>query len=127
MIRRPPRSTQPTTLFPYTTLFRSAASTWEKFEKINLGNGTFAFKSLANGKYVCADNNGNSSLIANRDAAKGWESFWIVDMGSGKIALKAVANNKFVCAENAGNSPLISNRDAAQAWETFVMIITQAN
>jgi hypothetical protein len=24
MIRRPPRSTQPTTLFPYTTLFRSA-------------------------------------------------------------------------------------------------------
>jgi glucokinase len=23
MIRRPPRSTQPTTLFPYTTLFRS--------------------------------------------------------------------------------------------------------
>jgi cobyrinic acid a,c-diamide synthase len=26
MIRRPPRSTQPTTLFPYTTLFRSVAS-----------------------------------------------------------------------------------------------------
>jgi seryl-tRNA synthetase len=26
MIRRPPRSTQPTTLFPYTTLFRSFAS-----------------------------------------------------------------------------------------------------
>src|SRR6059036_3762490 len=25
MIRRPPRSTQPTTLFPYTTLFRSPA------------------------------------------------------------------------------------------------------
>jgi LuxR family maltose regulon positive regulatory protein len=27
MIRRPPRSTQPTTLFPYTTLFRSASGT----------------------------------------------------------------------------------------------------
>jgi isoleucyl-tRNA synthetase len=26
MIRRPPRSTQPTTLFPYTTLFRSDTS-----------------------------------------------------------------------------------------------------
>jgi hypothetical protein len=26
MIRRPPRSTQPTTLFPYTTLFRSPGS-----------------------------------------------------------------------------------------------------
>jgi molybdopterin synthase catalytic subunit len=28
MIRRPPRSTQPTTLFPYTTLFRSAVVTF---------------------------------------------------------------------------------------------------
>jgi DNA-binding LytR/AlgR family response regulator len=27
MIRRPPRSTQPTTLFPYTTLFRSLIRT----------------------------------------------------------------------------------------------------
>jgi electron transfer flavoprotein alpha subunit len=27
MIRRPPRSTQPTTLFPYTTLFRSVGQT----------------------------------------------------------------------------------------------------
>jgi argininosuccinate lyase len=27
MIRRPPRSTQPTTLFPYTTLFRSGYAT----------------------------------------------------------------------------------------------------
>jgi hypothetical protein len=26
MIRRPPRSTQPTTLFPYTTLFRSGST-----------------------------------------------------------------------------------------------------
>jgi DnaJ-class molecular chaperone len=29
MIRRPPRSTQPTTLFPYTTLFRSVNSAYE--------------------------------------------------------------------------------------------------
>src|SRR3546814_10512530 len=28
MIRRPPRSTRPDTLFPYTTLFRSAATAW---------------------------------------------------------------------------------------------------
>jgi uncharacterized protein with von Willebrand factor type A (vWA) domain len=31
MIRRPPRSTQPTTLFPYTTLFRSLRKLAEKF------------------------------------------------------------------------------------------------
>src|SRR5688572_31756572 len=34
MIRRPPRST----LFPYTTLFRSAASGWE-WKKVEEGNG----------------------------------------------------------------------------------------
>src|SRR3546814_13753203 len=31
MIRRPPRSTRTDTLFPYTTLFRSAAVHWEGF------------------------------------------------------------------------------------------------
>jgi hypothetical protein len=33
MIRRPPRSTQPTTLFPYTTLFRS--------DKTRIGDWSF--------------------------------------------------------------------------------------
>jgi hypothetical protein len=32
MIRRPPRSTQPTTLFPYTTLFRSKAQQFQPQE-----------------------------------------------------------------------------------------------
>jgi carbon-monoxide dehydrogenase large subunit len=41
MIRRPPRSTQPTTLFPYTTLFRSTAF----YDPLN-----FTFPS---GTYVC--------------------------------------------------------------------------
>src|SRR3546814_4482698 len=30
MIRRPPRSTRTDTLFPYTTLFRSTASSWPR-------------------------------------------------------------------------------------------------
>jgi DNA-binding CsgD family transcriptional regulator len=37
MIRRPPRSTQPTTLFPYTTLFRSAgtlALQWLDYQRL---------------------------------------------------------------------------------------------
>src|SRR3546814_18344363 len=44
MIRRPPRSTRTDTLFPYTTLFRSAASEVDTFnanlgalEQINIG------------------------------------------------------------------------------------------
>src|SRR3546814_3320022 len=37
MIRRPPRSTRTDTLFPYTTLFRSASSLY--FERLCLGAG----------------------------------------------------------------------------------------
>jgi hypothetical protein len=55
MIRRPPRSTQPTTLFPYTTLFRS-----ELFE-----NATSA-AYLEQGKgAACPD----TSTLANNIAA----------------------------------------------------------
>src|SRR6187397_3510543 len=41
MIRRPPRSTRCTTLFPYTTLFRSAAGlTWAVVERLRDGHFT---------------------------------------------------------------------------------------
>jgi tellurite resistance protein len=43
MIRRPPRSTQPTTLFPYTTLFRSQATTNER-EAVDLYRFTSVLK-----------------------------------------------------------------------------------
>lgn len=34
-----------------------------------------AFRSLANGKFVCAENAGNQPLIANRDTVAQWEEF----------------------------------------------------
>src|SRR3546814_11908021 len=42
MIRRPPRSTRTDTLFPYTTLFRSARGPrlFREFHKINSSSGT---------------------------------------------------------------------------------------
>jgi Ca2+-binding RTX toxin-like protein len=39
MIRRPPRSTQPTTLFPYTTLFRSITGTYTEGVDVNNSEG----------------------------------------------------------------------------------------
>src|SRR3546814_5726268 len=45
MIRRPPRSTRPDTLFPYTTLFRSILANplvWQNF-----GNGVLATLAMA--------------------------------------------------------------------------------
>jgi hypothetical protein len=98
-----------------------------------------ALKATINGKYVCAENAGTSSLIANRDVAYSgdangngsWEIFEVKPMGApgtNRIALKATINGKYVCAENAGTSSLIANRDVAYSgdangngsWEIFV-------
>jgi len=99
---------------------RTAAGTWEKFERINLGNNNVAFRSLANGKYVTAENAGSSPLIARSDTIGTWETFQLSNV-SGGVTLRAAANNQFVSAENAGASPLIANRATASGWETFIL------
>ncbi|WP_224363899.1 right-handed parallel beta-helix repeat-containing protein [Hyalangium versicolor] len=74
------------------------------------------------GQYVCADNQGNNPLIANRTAVGPWETFTVVDAGNGNIALRAEVNGLYVCADNQGTSPLIANRTAVGAWETFTEV-----
>ncbi|MGD0952149.1 MAG: matrixin family metalloprotease [Methanotrichaceae archaeon] len=83
--------------------------------------GNVALQADANGKYVCAENAGQSPLIANRDWTQQWETFGLIDLGNNNIALQAV-NGKYVCAEDAGQLPLIANRDAIGQWETFKLI-----
>lgn len=84
-------------------------------------------KSMANNKFVCAENAGAKPLIANRDAAAEWETFDAVDLGNNRVALRAMVNKKFVCAENAGTLALIANRDAVGQWETFEKIALGAS
>ena len=79
--------------------------------------------SQANGAFVCAENGGNSPLIANRGFIGGWEQFQFVNTGNGNIALKSLANGRYVCAENGGASPLIANRTVINAWEQFQWIV----
>ena len=67
-------------------LARSAViNTWEKYELVRLSDGFFAFKSVANGKYVCADQNKGSVLYADRDSADSWETFKIYTTGGVRI------------------------------------------
>lgn len=75
--------------------------------------------AAANGQYVCADNSGNSDLIANRNSIGEWEQFDVVDAGNGYIALRARINNKYVCADGGGALNLIANRTAIGDWERF--------
>jgi hypothetical protein len=81
-----------------------------------------SIKAVANGRFVSADNNGNSPLIANRNVVGSWETFKMKKYPDGYITLMSLSNNKYVTAENYGNSPLIANRDIALEWELFLLI-----
>ncbi len=89
---------------------------------LDASNPIVTLKSMANAKYVCAENTGTSPLIANRDVASTWEKFEKIDLGNGTFAFKALANSKYVCADNSGANPLIANRDTANTWEAFYIV-----
>lgn len=79
----------------------------------------YALKSLVNGKYVTAPNNGASSLIAQSTIVGTAEQFKIVDAGGGNIGFLSLINTQYVTSENNGASPLIANRTGVGSWETF--------
>src|SRR3712207_8916898 len=56
MIRRPPRST----LFPYTTLFRSEAGGFEGLERLGLGRGEAGLQELYEARVLGVADHGGS-------------------------------------------------------------------
>lgn len=56
----------------------------------------FSLKTF-NGKYLCAEDGGGSTLTADRDNIGEWEKFQIVDLGRGNVALKSY-NGYYVSA-----------------------------
>src|SRR3546814_18938590 len=74
MIRRPPRSTRTDTLFPYTTLFRSARRTIRGAGRQEPGRygrkGTAEFQAGAAGGYSAGAGRGRESKL--RTTALGW-------------------------------------------------------
>jgi lysophospholipase L1-like esterase len=81
-----------------------------------------SLRAHADSDYVTAENDGASSLIANRTAIGPWEQFDEINEGNGMIALRSHANGLLVTAEDAGADPLIANRTAVGSWETFQLI-----
>jgi len=95
----------------------------EKFELVSLSSSQIALKSVSKGKYISAENAGNSPLTANRDSVLEWEAFEVSNLDDGSKGLKAVVNGKFVCAENGGNDSLIASKySIGGAWEAFDVI-----
>lgn len=98
---------------------RDSVGLWERFDQIDLGNGSIAVRARANGRIVSAVDAGASALIADRTAIGTWETFQLVDNSNGTVSLLASANGKYVTADNGGADPLIANRTAIGTWEQF--------
>jgi hypothetical protein len=77
------------------------------------------FVAQANNKYVCAENWGKDSLVADQGSGNSWETFTLRYRGTNWVALQAKVNGLYVCAEGGGTKPLVANRTTPGIWETF--------
>ncbi|WP_436532061.1 protein kinase domain-containing protein [Actinoplanes sp. HUAS TT8] len=89
------------------------------------GTRTFTvvyLQSLVNDRWVTADDEGTSPLIAFPEVAGAWETWDEIDLGNGDIALRAEINDKYVTATADGTEPLIASRDRIGRTETFHLV-----
>jgi putative transposase len=89
MIRRPPRSTQPTTLFPYTTLFRSGF----------LGNAGWKNKVPARDEFISRYQAGEWPQLRELTGDVSWKT-----IESWKVALKRNNGDPLILADSRGGS-----------------------
>ena len=95
-------------------------STTTSYDTVKLPNGKYSIKSVANEKYVAAENGGSDPIVANRDNYSGsWETFYIVNNDDGTVSIKADANNKYVCAVLDEENQLTPRSDSISTWEKF--------
>ena len=96
------------------------------YSTVNLSNGKYSIKSIANEKYVVAENGGSDPLIANRESCGGaWESIKIENNGDGTVSLKSSANGKYVCAVVDEQNQLLPRSSSASDWEKFEIVEIQ--
>ena len=95
-------------------------STTTSYNTVKLPNGKYSIKSVANEKYVAAENGGSDPIVANRDNYSGsWETFYIVNNDDGTVSIKADANNKYVCAVLDEENQLTPRSNSISTWEKF--------
>jgi len=80
------------------------------------------YAARINGRYVTADDGGDSPLIAFPQALGPWETWDEVDLGNGDIALRSEFNTKYVTADSAGVQPLIASKTTVGKAETFRLV-----
>ncbi|MCR5703641.1 MAG: cellulase family glycosylhydrolase [Eubacterium sp.] len=99
--------------------------TAQTVEYTNINNGNYYLSVTGNegSKVVCADNEGNNPLVANRDSCGGaWETLQVINNADGTISFKSVINGKYVCAVIDENNQLLARSDAINDWEKFKLV-----
>lgn len=95
----------------------------------------YSLRSVATGKYICADRNIGDLLICNRDKGEDWESFKIYPtnpsaqnptptytINNGNYCLTD-SQGLVVCADNYAADPLTANRtEYGGDWEGFELV-----
>ena len=90
------------------------------YNTVKLSNGKYSIKSVANEKYVAAENGGSETVVANRDSYGGsWETFYLINNDDGTVSIKADANNKYVCAVLDEENQLVPRSESVGTWEKF--------
>lgn len=75
--------------------------------------GIYGFKSMKNGKWICAENDGQGPLVANRVDAKDWEKFELINRwGAMAPCIKSKVSGKYIA--RSGNQLILS--DQPYAW-----------
>ncbi|KAJ8561419.1 hypothetical protein K7X08_027609 [Anisodus acutangulus] len=77
------------------------------------------FKSVTEGKYLCAELGGGNIIVANRTAASGWETFKIWRINSTIFNFR-VFNKEFVGVDGSGNVVAVENKPGFS--ETFEIV-----
>jgi hypothetical protein len=91
---------------------------------LDRGKVTVAIKTF-NGKYLCAENGGGSTLTANRDKIGEWETFQLINLGKGYVALKG-CNGEYVRVSNDGKEVYVDS-DEINRKETFRLVNQKNN
>ena len=85
-------------------------------------NGTKAIQlKAANGKYLCAGEEQDEIILANRDSSSSWETFYLLSLNGNRIALYSY-KEKFLSSELNHQTEITANRPSIGNWEIFTLV-----
>lgn len=98
----------------------NGSSSETSYSTVKMSDGKYSIKSVANSKFIVAENGGSDPLMANRDNYGGaWETFYLLNNDDGTVSIKAEANNKYACAVLDEENQLTPRSDSVGTWEKF--------